>query len=453
MTTPVIARADALNVHVMTDRALPTMLTVLLLLVYAQGYIERMGVPPHLVKIALEMPIFLIIVHLTNRGVHRFPPGSVLVALYVLWTVVAAIYHGDGMLAALLYCRYVIYAYVVFAAVWSTPLTETAIAILNTTVTLLFMIQIVASAHEVFVRGERIEAHVGALYAKGGALATEFPLLAMGLTVPFYLYYRRNPLFLVLSWAFSLVGYASGKRAMYFLGPFLYVLIFGWYLVRERSSESVKRAVGGGLIFVSLIPVLLVGVSKSHGISDSRSEGLLDRVAYALDAALEYTTAEKQAGRTTGRTSTGRRVLSSIWNEEAETIVFGWGPAAMRDGEAQRYEALMITYGICGWARDVICIGWPGMLIYFLFHLRMFIYLRSCAPPRHSPYWMAIRFGAEIAFLVMLMSHIAYSSSVATGGQLGYVYFYVLALLTSPQQRQAVQSGSQPDHRNYRSTF
>jgi hypothetical protein len=66
---------------------------------------------------------------------------------------------------------------------------------------------------------------------------------------------------------------------------------------------------------------------------------------------------------------------------------------------------------------------------------------------------MAIRFGAEIAFLVMLMSHIAYSSSVATGGHLSYVYFYVLALLTSPQQRQAVQSGSQPDHRNYRSTF
>lgn len=428
--------------HVKTDRAFGIVLAALFFLVYTQGYIGRIGVPGNLVKMAIEIPVFVIMLHLINRGDRNLAPGFFLIVLYVIWTVLSAIYNGDGMGHAFLYCRYVVYAYIVFAAVWATPLTRTAIVRINTIIALLFILQIVASVHEVFVRGERIEAHVGSLYADGGALAAEFPLLAMALTVPFYLYWRGNPLLLVLSWAFLLVGYASGKRAIYFLGPFLYVCILGWYVIRTRTPLALKRSLGGILVFICLAPLLLQGISRSHGIGQSYSSRSLERVAYALNAAVDYTTAERQAGRTTGRTATSRRVFSALLSGKWETNLFGWGPVAARSGGEGRYESLMITYGICGWAQHAICIGWPGMLIYLLFHLRMFLGLRSCAPPKYSGYWMAIRFGAEIGFLVMLISYIGYSVSFPTSGLLSYVYFYLLALLMSPQHRHIVQSAS-----------
>jgi len=442
MATYLVDSPSGSDVHVKTDAVFPIVLAGLFVLVYLQGYIQRMGMPRETVKVLLEVPVFVILLHLINRGNWQATPGFLLIALYAFWSILSAIYNGDGMYSAILYCRYVVYAYIIFTAVWSTPLTRTTVLRINTIIALVFLLQIAASAYEVFVRGERIEAHVGTLYADGGGLATEFPLFAMGLTVPFYLCCRRNPLLLVLSWAFFLVGYASGKRAIYFAGPFLYFFILGWHIIRVRALSARKRSVVGALVFICLIPLLLLGISKSHAISQSHSSGALEQVAYALNAAAEYTTAEGQAGRTTGRTGTSRRVLSTLWTGAAETILFGWGPSTMRTGEEGRYEALMITYGICGWTRDVICIGWPAMLAYVLFHLQVFRCLRCSTPPGYSGYWRAIRFGAEIAFLVTMISYIGYSSVFPAGGQLSYVYFYVLALLVSPRHRHIIGGAS-----------
>ena len=432
------------DIRVKTDALVPYVLAMLFALLYTQGYLERGGVPRPLVKLMVEMPVFLMMIHLANRGIRQLPPGCALMALYVVWTLVAAIYHGDGAPAALLYGRYVIYAYVVFVTVWSTPLTTSAVRRINRVLVLLFLLQIAASAHEAFVRGERVEAHVGALFADGGALATEFPLFAMALAVPLYLYWRGNPLLLVLSWAFFLVGYASGKRAIYFLGPFLYVCILGWYVLRVRGLQALRRSAGGILVFACLCPLLLLGVSRSHGISHLSLKSTSERVTYALDAAAHYTTGQEQAGRTTGRTATSRRVFATLWGEEMETVLFGWGPRAGRIGEGQRYESLRVTYGICGWARDVICVGWPAMLVYLLFHLRLFFALRSCAAPKYNRYWMALRFGAEIGFCVMLLGYIGYSASWAASGQLSFVYFYLLALLMSPRHRHIISSRPAP---------
>lgn len=437
--------SDVSNVRVKTDTAFPIVLGSLFVLVYVQGYLERIGVAPHVVKALIEAPVVLILLHLLNRGVRQFAPGFLLIVAHVVWATASAIFHGDGMVATCLYIRYVLYAYVVFVAVWTTPLTRTSIMCVNTVVAALFILQIVASAHDVFVRGERIEAHVGALFASGGALATEFPLFAMALTVSFYLFWRGNPLLVVLAWAFLLVGYASGKRAIYFLGPVLYVGILGWYVLRTRTLGALKRFAGGILVFLCLAPLLLLGVSMSHGISHSRWNRPLERIIYALDVAAQYNTAYDHAGRTAGRTATSRRVLATLWDEDKETVLFGWGPLAVRIGQEQRYEKLAITYGICGWAQDVICLGWPGMLIYLLFQLRMFSHLWSCPSPRYDGYWMAVRFGVEVGFVVIMVSYISYSSSVITGGHLSYVYFYLLALLTSPQHQSIIQSASRPD--------
>jgi len=438
MITEVSNPTVASDVHVKTDDLFGVLLGVLFFLVYTQGYIERVGVPYSMVKMAIEVPVFGILLHLINRGIWQPAPGLLLIAFYVMWTVLSAIFNGDEVYSAFLYCRYVVYAYIVFTAVWATPLTKTAVARVNKTIILLFLLQIVASAYEAFVQGERVEAHVGALYADGGAMATEFPLLAMGLTLPFYLYYRKNPLVLLLAWAFFLVGYASGKRAIYFFAPSLYFFILGWYVFRVGTRSALKRSLGAALAFMLVTPVLLLGVSRSHGISQDHSRSWLDQVGYALNAAEEYTTAEGQTGRTMGRTATNRRVLSTLGGATAETLLLGWGPSAMRVGEEERYEVLMITYGICGWVRDVICIGWPGMVIYLLFHLRVFCCLRSAASPRSAGYWTAIRFGAEIAFFVILASYISYSDSFPVAGQFSYVYFYVLALLISPRHRHIV---------------
>lgn len=440
MTTWTVDEAAACDVRVKTDGLFAIALAGLFVLVYTQGYIERIGVPLSMVKMAIELPVFAILIHLINRGVWQRTPGLSFIVLYGVWTAVSAIYNGDGMGSAFLHGRYVIYAYIVFAAVWNTPLTKTTVMRINAMIAMLFLLQIAASAFEVFVRNVRIEAHVGTLYADGGALATEFPLLAMGLTVPFFLFCGGNPVFLVIAWAFFLVGYASGKRAIYFLGPCLYFFIFLWYAVRVRAASVPRRLLVGALVFVCLLPGILLGMSRSHGIAQDYARGPLERIVNAVQAAADYTMTEKQAGRTTGRTATNRRVLSMLWTVPPETVLFGWGPSSRREGQQERYERLMITYGICGWSRDVICIGWPGMLIYLLFHFRLFACLQQSAPLGRSGYWAALRFGAEIVFFVILGAYLSYSYSFCTGGQLAYVYFYLLALLMSPQHRHLIQS-------------
>lgn len=425
-------RPSISTVHVRTDTSFPLVLVVLFVAVYTQGYLERTGVPPSVVKTIVEMPVLVIMLHLINRGTWQPAPGFLLIVLYVVWSAVSAIFNGDSMYVAFLYCRYVVYAYVVFAAVWATPLRRSVVKRINSTIALLFVFQIMASVYQVLVQGERVEAYVGAVTARGGGLATALPLLAMGLTVPFYLYYRRNPLLLLLAWAFLLVGYASGKRAIYYLGPALYFFILGWYVARARALPALKRSLVGVLVFICLLPILWLGISRSPGIAQSHPGGLLDRVTYTLKAAEEYTTGERQTGRTTGRTSTNRRVLATLWNAPSGTILFGWGPAADRVRERERYESLMINYGICGWARDMICIGWPGVILYILFHLRVFYRCRSTAPPETGTYWPAMRFAGEIGFIVFLVVHLAYGSMYATTGVLSYVHLYVLALVMSP---------------------
>ena len=427
--------------RVKTDALFPYVLAALFILVYTQGYMERIGVSRNVVKMTIEVPVFVIILHLINRSGCRPAPGFVLVALYVVWSAVSALFNGDGMYMAFLYCRYVVYAYIVFVAVWSTPLTRRTVIRLNIIVALLFIVQIGASAHEVFVRGERVEAHVGALYADGGGLATEFPLLAMGLTVPFCLYCRKNPLLLLLAWAFFLVGYASGKRAIYFLGPPLYLFLLGWYVFRIRTLHALKQSMWGASVLACLVPFLVQGMSRSHGLGQTYADGPRARVVQAIGSAKGYTMAEGIAGRTTGRTATSRRVFSTLTSGQWEKILFGRGPSAMREGGEGR-DDLMIGYGTCGWARDVICIGWPGMMLYVLFHLCLFHRLRSTVSPKGSPYGLALRFGAEISFTVLAFVYFCYSASLSAGGQLAYVYFYLLALIMSPQHRHIVQSVS-----------
>lgn len=442
MTTYVIDSTCVSDGRVKTDAVFPTVLAILFVLVYTQGYLGRVGIPSSVVKALIEAPVFLILLHLINRGVWQPAPGFFLVALYVVWAVVSTIFHGDGVNVAFLYCRYVVYAYVVFTAVWNTPLTKVAVTRINAIIASLLIFQIVASAHEVFIVGQRVEAHVGALSAESGGLATVFPLFAMGLTLSLYLHYRPSILLLILSWAYLLVGYASGKRAVYFLAPSLYIFTLALYLVRVRTPRAFKRFLEAVVLFVCLLPVLLLGVSRSHGISQTHSRNSLERIGYAFNAAVDYTTGETQVGRTTGRMATNRRVLSTLWSVRAQTVLFGWGPSAMRTGEEERYEKLMITYGICGWARDVICIGWPGMIICVLFQLRVFFCLWSHRPPRYSAFWMAMRFGAEIGFFVIMLSYISYSSSTVTVGHLSYVYFYLLALLMSPQHKNITMTAS-----------
>lgn len=439
MTTYLMDNSVLPDVRVKTDEVFAFILGTLFVLVYTQGYIQRIGVPDSMGKLIVETPVFLILLHLINRGRFEPAPGFLLVTLYVVWSAVSAIFNAEGTSATFLYCRYVVYAYLVFAAVWSTPMTRTTVTHLNTLLAVLFIAQIAASGYEVFVRHERVEAHVGALFAGGGSLATEFPLLAMGLTLPFYLCYRRNLLLLLLCWAFFLVGYASGKRAIYFLGPSLYFFILGWYVVRARTTDALKQSLWGTAVFVCMVPLLLLGMSRSHGLGQNEIDKPAERVVQAVKAAVSTSTAQDRAGQTTGRAATSQRVFSMLSSARWDTLLFGWGPSAMRE-EEQRNQNLAIGYGICGWAQDVICIGWPGALIYLLFHLRLFFRLRSCAPPRYSGYWRAIRLGAEIGFPVILLSYIAYSSSVITGGQLSYMYVYLLALLMSPQHRHIIQS-------------
>jgi hypothetical protein len=415
-------------------------LCLLFVLIYTAGSIERMGLPEIWTKFLVELAIAILAVSLLIQARNRIAPGWSFVIVFVGLCLLSGFFSGDGFYSSLLYFRVLVYEYIVFWAAWNARLTRTEIYNLNRLVLSLWLLQVVVSIYHIFIQGERIEANVGSLISAGGSPATVFPLFAMVYLMAFYCYYKRSVWFLLIGLGFTLVGYSSGKRAIYFYLPIVYWAVLIVYAMRERVVSKFRTWVLPILIFVICIPILIYGLTQSRSFMHLQGNGIGDIVVEAFDMAQEYDGRILTNGMTAGRSATSMQILVNLFSENFSNYLLGLGPSSTKNiGGKWGSDKEGILYGMVGWTQDTLAVGWPAMIAHVTFYLSLWYKLYRRRVVGTNSYAKALLFGCHFGFIIYFLMYFAYTDAFSMAGWLTYAQLYFLAILLSPNHYEFLQ--------------
>jgi hypothetical protein len=277
----------------------------------------------------------------------------------------------------------------------------------------------------------------------GGELATIFPLFAIGYAMGYYFYIRHSLWVLLIGLSFGLVGYASGKRAIYIVIPPFILVCYGVFFLQNKNlpANLVRRFLRHFLIcLVVAVPVWVYGVDNSSGIKAEDPElGFRDKVWNAFQFAKEHEQAQLADGRTFARTNTSIHVLNTLVSSNLWHIVYGYGPNSFteKSGEQEEgaygFRSLGIGYGITGWSMDTIAIGLPGMILFLAAYGLAFRDVITIANMKaRARHWKAIHFGTLLGFLVLFWTYFFYSRIVITVNPITLTLLFYAGLLSSP---------------------
>jgi hypothetical protein len=416
-------------------------------LLYTCGLWGRLGVP----DIALEAALFALpLVTLVYRSgaLGRPAPGFLFVWFYLGWSFCACLYNNETYARGLLYPRFLVATYIVFWAVWNARFTAAQVFWLNRVIVALFLLQVSAALYEWLAVGELTEAIVGTMEHRAGAIAATFPMFAFSCLLAFFLYYGRV-VFLVLAFSFFVVGYTSGKLAVYYFIPAMLVLGLLLYAAAEGLPSMMRRASLATLLACCALPFVVYLLSHTLRMESLQEEsGIYQKVGSFL-AYTQETNLESQSWYTTTRVSTSRRVIEETLRRSPSVFLFGQGPSVFQEmsGQADEgaYNEYGIIYGLVGWSADALGVGWPAMIAHAGFYIYLFRLLRRRKRTlRLDTYWKAILLAVELGFFVFLITYFLYSRSFTIRGWLSSVYLYSLAVLLAPQYQEILATSPVP---------
>jgi hypothetical protein len=210
----------------------------------------------------------------------------------------------------------------------------------------------------------------------GGTTAATFPLLIVSLSVTFYFFiqpqHKKIYLYLLACVVSAfLVGYASGKRAIFFTLPAFIVLItFLSAFLLKGNKLFYKRLIMLGFIVLVLLPVYFFGIKTTAGVNYYLSGNETNRqmIGNAIEYAINYEDSKSAKGLTTGRSGSSVQVIrNSLQNPSF--ILFGQGYGMVKDDNT--LSRLGVNYGIVGFTRDIISGGWIVMFLTVFIMLSM----------------------------------------------------------------------------------
>src|SRR5690606_10198181 len=130
------------------------------------------------------------------------------------------------------------------------PLTENKWSTILKLVIAMIVLQGVGALFNIFILGERVERYVGVMSTSGGTTATIFPMLITNILLIYYLFsskLTRKKILLMGGMLFGvfLVGYSSGKRAIYFAIPAISLITFLLALTKLVNQKYFKKKIIG----------------------------------------------------------------------------------------------------------------------------------------------------------------------------------------------------------------
>jgi len=432
------------------------LLTLLFVIVFLQGAIsEYLLGASYATGVVGDSPIGRFIVEtavvinfgwmLVTRKV-KLPPGCIWFTLYVSWSLLSGIVTQDTLYDGFLYARYTLYSMLIYIVAYSSNIHVAQLKRFAFPIASLMILQLAVSVIKVTVFGDRTEWRVGTMTVIGGELAALFPLVALAYAMAYYAYVRHSFWVLLLGLAFGMVGYASGKRAIYFTLPLCFLASLSLYaLVQYRCKRPVPHKIlihSVAAIAIS-IPFFLYGVAHSAGIGMENASGLTiaESLINAATYAESYNTGVSDRGMSTGRTSTSWRVINSLVAGDAKQIIFGWGPTALIPkrgegvGTAGGFRALGIWYGIVGWSRDVLSIGIIGPLLYSVAYLSVLGYSYRALYITADRWIKAALFAVVAGVATLLAAYAYYASSFMSSGTITFLLLFTAGVALSNCER------------------
>lgn len=405
------------------------LLTCSLFLVYTQGLWERMfGFSPA-IKLISEAFIFLYLL-LSIKYFRKKTPGNVLFLIYLIISFIGSIINGSDPVAWLKFVRYFVYFYLLYITLFHTSISHKQWVFILKFVVFLILIQGLGSIYNVFILNQRVEGFVGLMSSLGGTTAATFPLLIVSLSVTFYFFiqpqHKKIYLYLLACVVSAfLVGYASGKRAIFFTLPAFIVLItFLSAFLLKGNKLFYKRLIMLGFIVLVLLPVYFFGIKTTAGVNYYLSGNETNRqmIGNAIEYAINYEDSKSAKGLTTGRSGSSVQVIrNSLQNPSF--ILFGQGYGMVKDDNT--LSRLGVNYGIVGFTRDIISGGWIVMFLTVFIMLSMIFINRSII----SSFTTTLRIAIMTIFL---FTHFIYSSDFAVSLKLNFLLVFLLVFINSP---------------------
>lgn len=290
--------------------------------------------------------------------------------LYLLWTGIISLIFNESILEYYLYTRYFVLGFLIMLICFNTDSLELFMRSFLKSIDFYVIFQFVACLILFFSLG-RLERYVGTMSSSGGSLATVWPItFAPFFFLRFVVLGRRLDLFLLITLIF--MGYASGKRAVYFLIPLSILIISIFYLgtgLLLKGKKSFLRIIYSVLF---LFVFLLLGISGTESLSQSNGFSLKS-IATAISYAGEYSSQESVInGESIGRSGSTFNTINGLI--ENGDVVFGNGLKSLK-GEI-KFSKYEVGYGITGLIREIISLGFVGGLLYLLFFVSLFLRLR-----------------------------------------------------------------------------
>lgn len=410
---------------------LPRLLLLILscFLVYTQGLWERVFDQNPIVKTLLESTIWIYLL-LSVKYLIKKTPANLWFLAYLLFSLIIAVVNESGLNAWLKYIRYFAYFYLIYVTLWHTPVTRKQWKVLFNLIVFLVFLQALGAAYNIFVLRERIEGHVGLMSSIGGTTAATYPLFLLNLAIIIFFFHKNhNSEFIILMLIFCLtsflVGYSSGKRAIYFTFPIFMALtsIISSYSLRKIAG-AYKKLLSLVAIILILSPIYFFGIRSTSGVNYylSGDESRLKVLSSAIEYALDYEEAQSSRGLSIGRSGSTLQVIRN--SLENSTFFFaGQGYGKVKDENT--ISDLGVGYGIVGITRDIISAGWIVMLITGLIVIKVILTNWSAK----SDLTNVLRI---IILLLFLYTHITYSSDFVVSLKINIMLVLIFAFINSP---------------------
>jgi hypothetical protein len=314
------------------------------------------------------------------------------------------------------------------------------------------MLQLVVTANKVFILNDRTEWRVGTITAGGGEMAAIVPLLALGFAVAYYFVLRPSLWVLVLGLSFGLIGYGSGKRAIFFTMPMFSVIFAGAVCAMQpvsRTRRMAKFAIHASLCAAVAVPIMIYGISNSTGIGAtiSGAEDLRDMAVRSVQYATDYENSKTSNGLMAGRRSALTRVMEDLADyPTVKKFLVGGGPATFfpKNGNStigSDFRPLGIGYGIVGLTRDILSLGLVGALFYCCaLGVAMSAAYNAAKNLMLAQIDRTVAVGSVAGFIVLLYTYLFYGASAVTSGTISFVVFFLAGQAEFQSQNSTLQT-------------
>lgn len=409
------------------------LLFLCLFFVYTQGMWERTFFFLSDITYLIDISIVAFIVFQFKWNTNT--PGSKVFFAFLLTAFLVGMTNSDSITETFLYIRFTIYTYLIYVQIYSLGLdTRNWFRLLKFSVWMI-LIQVIGSLYTLFFLDERIEGYVGLMSSTGGTTATVFPLFVSSVALLYYLFrsnmqWKEWLILLLVFLSTFLVGYASGKRGIYFTLPVFFIItILMAFPILIKNGGFKKKLIGISSMAVLIFPVLIFGIFNSNGLNYSLSgnESYSEVVVNALSFAEEYESATDQYGRTIGRTNTTTQILDKSLSEPT-LFISGVGYGTTK--EESTMLRLGYGYGLVGFTRDLISAGW-------IFSVLTVIFMAVIILRNNSVKLGLTKVLRRVIFLVFLYTHFFYSSDFTVSLKINLLMVILLALINSPWHKNA----------------